>query len=118
MATVTEANPDYVGSITIDAHLAQLVGLWEGEKVLVTSHTSGARLETYVILAEARSGIICINGPAARLIGVGEMVVIMGFELSEIAITPSIVHVDHSNLPVDTSVAVPEVSLIRHARSI
>src|SRR5690606_2541 len=79
LATVTEANVDYVGSITIDQDLLRAVGLWDGEKVLVVSTTTGARLETYVIEGAAGSGVIGINGAAAHLINAGEKVIIMGF---------------------------------------
>lgn len=82
-ATVTEANLAYVGSITIDEELLDKVGLWPGEKVLVVSNTSGARLETYVIVGPRGSGSICMNGAAAHLIKTGEQVIIMGFELTE-----------------------------------
>ncbi|HRX55712.1 MAG TPA: aspartate 1-decarboxylase, partial [Verrucomicrobiales bacterium] len=71
LATVTEADVDYVGSVTIDRDLIDAVGLWPGEKVLISSVTSGARLETYVIEAPAGSGIIGINGAAAHLIKQG-----------------------------------------------
>ena len=67
LATVTEANLDYVGSITIDKNLIDAVGLWVGEKVLVVSATTGTRLETYVIEGEPGSGVIGINGAAAHL---------------------------------------------------
>ncbi len=67
-AKVTEANINYVGSITIDKNLIEKTGLMEGERVLVTSVTSGARLETYVIAGEAGSGVLCMNGPTAHLI--------------------------------------------------
>lgn len=96
-ATVTEADLDYVGSVTIDRELIERVGLMEGEKVLVTSVTSGARLETYVILGEAGSGVICMNGPAAHLIKKGEVVVIMGFELTDAPIAPKVILVDKDN---------------------
>lgn len=82
-ATVTEANLAYVGSITIDGSLIDAVGLWEGQKVMVVSNTSGARLETYVIRGEAGSGVVCMNGACSHLIKKGEIVIIMGFELSE-----------------------------------
>ncbi|MFH1182309.1 MAG: aspartate 1-decarboxylase [Candidatus Woesearchaeota archaeon] len=82
-ATVTEANLNYVGSITIDQDLIDKAGFWIGEKVLVVSNTTGNRLETYVIAGERGSGIICMNGAAARRIKVGEIVIIMGFELSD-----------------------------------
>jgi aspartate 1-decarboxylase len=96
-ATVTEANLAYVGSITIDEHLAGKVGLWEGEKVLIVSNTSGARLETYVILGAPHSGDICMNGAAAHLIKPGEEIIIMGFELTSELITPKVVLVDQQN---------------------
>ncbi|MDC0276668.1 aspartate 1-decarboxylase, partial [Verrucomicrobiales bacterium] len=82
LATVTEANVDYVGSITIDRELMDAVGFWPGEKVLISSNSTGARLETYVIEGERNSGIIGINGAAAHLINEGEKVIIMGFELT------------------------------------
>ena len=96
-ATVTEANLAYVGSITIDPDLTDAVGLWAGEKVLVVSNTSGSRLETYVIAGERGSGEICVNGAAAHLIGEGEEVIIMGFELSPVPITPQVILVDKRN---------------------
>lgn len=82
-ATVTEANLEYIGSITIDEDLLERVGLWPGEKVFITSNTSGSRLETYVIAGEKGSGVICMNGAAAHLIKAGEEIIIMGFELTE-----------------------------------
>ncbi len=96
-ATVSEANLAYVGSITIDAALIERVGLWPGERVLVVSNTSGARLETYVIEGERGSGCICMNGAAAHLIGAGEEIIIMGFELSAEPIQPKVVLVDRQN---------------------
>ncbi len=88
---------DYVGSITIDEDLIDAVGLWPGEKVLVVSATTGARLETYVLVGERGSGVIGINGAAAHLINAGEKVIIMGFELCEKPITPKKVLVDKDN---------------------
>jgi aspartate 1-decarboxylase len=96
-ARVTESNLEYVGSITIDRELTEKSGLWAGEKVLVVSNTSGARLETYVIPGEPRSGIICMNGAAAHLIKVGEEIIVMGFELSDAPITPKNILVDDKN---------------------
>ncbi len=96
-ATVTEANPEYVGSITIDAELIERVGLWQNERVLIASNTTGARLETYVIAGEPGSGKIGMNGPAAHTIGVGEEVVIMGFEVTEEPIEPKVILVDGNN---------------------
>lgn len=96
-AVVTEANPDYVGSITIDAELIERVDLWLNERVLIASNTTGARLETYVIAGEAGSGRICMNGPCSRVIGVGEEIVIMGFELTDSLIEPRVILVDADN---------------------
>ncbi len=96
-ATVTEANVDYVGSITIDKDLVERTGFWPGEKVLVVSNTTGRRLETYVIIGEKGSGVICMNGAAAHIIKVGEEIIIMGFELSAEHLTPQIVLVDRDN---------------------
>lgn len=97
LATVTEANVDYVGSITIDRELLDAVGLWVGEKVLVVSSTTGARLETYVIEGKRGSGAIEINGAAAHLINAGETVIIMGFELTEKPVTPKVILCNQEN---------------------
>lgn len=96
-ATVTEANLAYVGSITIDRDLVEKAGLIEGERVLITSNDSGARLETYIILGESGSGMICMNGAAAHLIKAGEEIIIMGFELADRPITPKMILVDRQN---------------------
>jgi len=96
-AIVTAADVNYVGSITIDEELVELAGLWEGERVLVVSNTSGSRLETYVILGERGSGVIEMNGAAAHLIQAGEEIIIMGFELTDKPIEPTAVLVDREN---------------------
>jgi aspartate 1-decarboxylase len=96
-ATVTEADVDYVGSITIDRDLIDRAGLWPGEKVLVVSNTTGKRLETYVIVGKSGSGGICMNGAAALTIKAGEEIIVMGFELASEPITPTIVLVDKNN---------------------
>jgi aspartate 1-decarboxylase len=90
-ATVTQANIAYIGSITIDAALMEAVGLEVGEKVLVVSNTSGARLETYTIAGERGSGTIQMNGAAAHLIHRGEQIIVMGFELSDTPIQPKVI---------------------------
>jgi len=97
LATVTEANANYIGSITIDETLIKKAGFWSGEKVLVVSNTSGARLETYVIVGDKNSGVICLNGPAAHLIQKGEKIIVMGFELSSKPIKPKIILVNEQN---------------------
>ncbi|PIR02168.1 MAG: aspartate 1-decarboxylase, partial [Candidatus Nealsonbacteria bacterium CG11_big_fil_rev_8_21_14_0_20_37_68] len=96
-ATVTETNLNYFGSITIDEELIDKAGFWPGEKVLVASNTTGTRLETYVITGKRNTGIICMNGAAARLIKTGEEVIIMGFELTDKLITPKNILVDKNN---------------------
>ncbi|RMG32189.1 MAG: aspartate 1-decarboxylase [Methanobacteriota archaeon] len=96
-AIVTEANLEYVGSLTLDADLMERVGLMPGEKVLVVSNTSGARLETYLIPGERGSGVVCMNGAAAHLIKAGEEIIIMGFELTDKPITPKVILVDKQN---------------------
>ncbi|HET9915022.1 MAG TPA: aspartate 1-decarboxylase [Anaerolineales bacterium] len=96
-ATVSEANLAYIGSITIDPDLIERVGLWVGEKVLVVSNTTGARIETYVIAGERGSGYIAMNGAAAHSIKAGEQIIIMGFELTDEPISPKIILVDEQN---------------------
>lgn len=82
-ATVTEANLYYEGSITIDEKLIQAAGLVEAEKVEVLNLNSGQRLETYVIKGMAGSGVICLNGPAARGVCIGDKVIIVAYALVE-----------------------------------
>jgi aspartate 1-decarboxylase len=78
-ATVTEANLNYVGSITIDQDLLDATDILENEKVQVVNNTNGARLETYVISGPRGSGIICLNGAAARLVQPGDTVIIISY---------------------------------------
>lgn len=80
-ATVTEANLKYVGSITIDEDLLDAVDLLPNEKVQIVNNNNGARLETYIIAGERGSGIICLNGAAARLVQVGDTIIIIGYAL-------------------------------------
>lgn len=96
-ATVTQADLNYVGSITIDKTLLDKTGLQANEKVLVVSNTSGSRLETYIIAGEADSGVICMNGAAAHLIKAGEEVIIIGFELADQAPDTRAILVDKNN---------------------
>lgn len=96
-ATVTDANVEYIGSLEIDQDLLEKIGLWPGEKVLVSSLDTGERLETYVISAKRGSGIICMNGAAAHVIKQGEQVIIMGFELSDQPIESKVILVDEKN---------------------
>ncbi|ALE83876.1 aspartate 1-decarboxylase [Pseudonocardia sp. HH130629-09] len=104
-ATVTQADLHYVGSLTLDSTLAEVAGLVEGEKVQVVDITNGARLETYVILGEAGSGVVCINGAAAHLVHPGDLVIIISYLLAEdaelVTHRPRVVHVDGDNRIVD-----------------
>ena len=104
-ATVTEADVDYVGSISIDSELMQAAGIEEWEKVHVLDVTNGSRLETYAIKAPAGSGKICINGAAAHLVHPGDLVILLTFEgipNNQIeAYSPTIVHVNSRNEVVD-----------------
>ena len=76
-ATVTQAELNYVGSITIDEVLMEAAGIYEYEKVQIADVDNGARFETYVIAGEKGSGIICLNGAAARMVSTGDKVIIM-----------------------------------------
>ena len=78
-ATVTEADLNYVGSITIDSALLDAAGMLPNEKVHVVNNNNGARFETYIIAGERGSGEICVNGAAARLVQKGDVVIIMSY---------------------------------------
>lgn len=96
-ATITEANVDYIGSITIDADLMERVDLLPGELVHVWNLTNGERFETYAIAGEPGSGVICINGAAALRVAVGQKIIIAAFALTGEPITPRIILVDDHN---------------------
>jgi aspartate 1-decarboxylase len=76
---ITQAELNYVGSITIDEDLMDAAGLIEGEKVQIVNINNGERLETYVITGDRNSGTICLNGPAARKVSVGDLIIIIGY---------------------------------------
>ncbi|MBC6314892.1 aspartate 1-decarboxylase [Listeria grandensis] len=78
-ATVTEANLHYVGSITIDPAILEAVDMLPNEKVQIVNNNNGARLETYIIPGKRNSGIICLNGAAARMTQVGDTIIIMAY---------------------------------------
>ena len=100
-AVVTQAELNYVGSITIDECLMEAAGIYEYEKIQVADVDNGARFETYVIAGEAGSGIICLNGAAARMVSAGDKVILMCYaqmspeELKENP--PKVVFVDGQN---------------------
>ena len=101
LATVTQAQLHYVGSITIDERLMEAAGIYEYEKVQIADVDNGARFETYVIAGEAGSGIICLNGAAARMVSTGDKVIIMCYaQMSPEEISknpPKVVFVDDQN---------------------
>lgn len=80
-ARVTEANLNYVGSVTIDANILDEVDILPNEKVQIVNNNNGARLETYVIAGERGSGIVCLNGAAARLVQKDDVVIIISYAL-------------------------------------
>jgi aspartate 1-decarboxylase len=80
-ATVTEANLNYVGSVTIDKEIMDAVDILPNEKVQIVNNNNGARFETYVIEGEPGSGVICLNGAAARLVQPGDTVIIISYAL-------------------------------------
>lgn len=104
-ATVTQARLDYMGSITIDEDLMDAAGILPGERVQIVDNNNGSRLETYVIKGERGSGVICLNGAAARMVQVGDTVIIIAYawmdEEEARACVPKVVMVDEHNRPVD-----------------
>ncbi|HAK72784.1 MAG TPA: aspartate 1-decarboxylase [Sporomusaceae bacterium] len=100
-ATVTQAELNYMGSITIDQSLIEAACILPGEKVQIVNNNNGARLETYVISGEANSGVICLNGAAARLVQPGDTVIIISYALyspqEAKELEPVVVHVDQGN---------------------
>ena len=104
-ATVTEADINYIGSITIDEELIEAANISEWEKIEVLNITNGSRLETYVILGEKGSGEICINGAAAHLVNPGDLVILVTYKvIEEEKISehlPTIIHVNGENKIID-----------------
>lgn len=94
-AAVTEADVNYIGSITVDRTLMEKAGFWPGEKVLIVSNTNGERLETYIVPGKA--GGVCMNGAAAHRIKKGHEIIILGFELTGKPIKAKSILVDKKN---------------------
>lgn len=96
--TVTEADLDYVGSITVDESLMEAANLIPNEKVQVLNRTTGERIETYVIKGERDSGVICLNGPAAHKFKVGDIVIIISYAIMDFeeakSFTPTVIFPD------------------------
>lgn len=105
-ATVTQADLHYVGSVTIDADLMEAADLLEGEQVAIVDVTNGARLETYAIPGPRGSGVIGINGAAARLVHEGDLVIIISYGMFDDAqaraLKPRVLHVDEKNRVLKT----------------
>jgi aspartate 1-decarboxylase len=100
-ATVTEANLNYVGSITIDQDLMEAAGILQHEKVQIVNNNNGKRFETYVIPGNRGSGIVCLNGAAARLVHPGDIIIIISYAMFQTEeakqYVPNIVFVDDDN---------------------
>ena len=103
-ATITKDNIEYKDSITIDSILKKLAGILPGERVQIVDNNNGARLETYVIEGEPDSGVICLNGAAARKVTVGDKVIIIAYAMmtpeEAQACVPKVVMVDDNNRPL------------------
>lgn len=100
-ATVTDADLNYVGSITIDQDLIDQAGMFVHEKVAIVNNNNGERFETYVISGERGSGIICLNGAAARKVQKGDVIIIMSYAFMSLdeakAFEPTVINLDKTN---------------------
>ncbi len=96
-AFITECNEDYIGSILIDGELMERVDLWEYEKVLICDITNGNRFETYAIAGERGSGVMSVQGAAAKLVDKGDCIIVMSFDVSEDPIDPKMILVNEDN---------------------
>lgn len=88
-ATVTEANLNYIGSLTIDLDLMEAAGISEHEKVQVVNVNNGERFETFVIKGERGTGVMCVNGPAARKVALGDIIIVITYGMIEQAEAPN-----------------------------
>ena len=102
-ATVTDANINYVGSITIDEALMEAANIIANEKVQIVNNNNGERFETYIIKGERGSGCICLNGAAARKVQVGDVCIIISYALMDFeeakTFTPRVVFPENNRLP-------------------
>jgi aspartate 1-decarboxylase len=96
-AFVTECNEDYIGSILVDRELMERVDLWEYEKVLICDITNGNRFETYAIAGDKGSGVVSVQGAAAKLVDKGDCIIIMSFAVSDDPVEPKMILVDEDN---------------------
>lgn len=115
-ARVTEANLNYVGSITIDEDILDAVGMIANEKVQIVNNNNGARFETYIIPGRRGSGVVCLNGAAARLVQEGDVVIIISYALvSEEKVhdhKPKVAIMDENNQIVELIHAEPEATVM------
>lgn len=115
-ATVTEANLNYVGSITIDEDILDAVDMLPNEKVAIVNNNNGARLETYIIAGERGSGVVCLNGAAARLVQPGDIVIIISYALvAEEKVkehTPRVAIMDENNQIKEIIAHEPEATIL------
>jgi aspartate 1-decarboxylase len=104
-ATVTQADLNYVGSITIDSNLLEEANILPGEKVQIVNNNNGERIETYTIKGEAGSGVVCLNGAAARRVQPGDQVIIIAYAQmtpeEAKSFEPSVIFVDENNKIVE-----------------
>lgn len=115
-ARVTEANLNYIGSITIDADILDAVGMLANEKVQIVNNNNGARLETYIIPGKRGTGVICLNGAAARLVQEGDVVIIISYALvaeEELAThQPKVAIMNEDNQIIELLHAEPERTIL------
>ena len=96
-AVVTDANPDYVGSVIIDRELMEKIDLWEFEKVMICDVTNGNRWETYVLPGDRGSGTVSVQGAGAKLCQIDDCVIILSFEVTDVPIEPKMILVNREN---------------------
>ena len=96
-AYITECNEDYIGSILIDEELMERVDLWEYEKVLICDVTNGNRFETYAIAGDRGSGVMSVQGAAAKLVDKGDCIIIMSFDVTDEPVEPKMILVNENN---------------------
>ncbi|MGB8002366.1 MAG: aspartate 1-decarboxylase [Anaerobacillus sp.] len=115
-ARVTEANLNYVGSITIDEEIIDAVGMLPNEKVQIVNNNNGARLETYIIPGKRGSGVVCLNGAAARLVQEGDVIIIVAYammsEEEAKQFTPRVAIMNEHNHMIDMIGAEPAATIL------
>lgn len=117
-ATVTQADLNYVGSITIDEDMMDAVGMLRNEKVSIVNNNNGVRFETYTIAGERGSGVVCVNGAAARLVQPGDIVIIIGYTYMTLEeatnYTPKVAIIGEGNRIVEMIGHEPEATIMNY----